>query len=51
MSKLLHSCLIFMSLISTSLMASELTLPALFANHMVLQRDQDSENLGPGQSR
>lgn len=41
MSKLLHSCLIFMSLISTSLMASELTLPPLFADHMVLQRDQD----------
>ncbi|RVT46026.1 sialate O-acetylesterase [Rheinheimera sediminis] len=40
MSKLLQSCLIFMSLISINLMASELTLPALFADHMVLQRDQ-----------
>lgn len=40
MSKLLHSCLILMTFIAPGLMAEELKLPPLFADHMVLQRDQ-----------
>lgn len=39
MSKLLHCCLILMTLITPGLMADELKLPPLFADHMVLQRD------------
>lgn len=53
MSKLLHCCLILMMLIAPSLQASELTLPALFADHMVLQRNQELKIWGqanPGES-
>ena len=39
MSKLLDCCLILMTLITPGLMADELKLPPLFADHMVLQRD------------
>jgi sialate O-acetylesterase len=53
MSKLLHCCLIVMSLITPGLMANELSLPPLFADHMVLQRDQDLKIWGqaaPGET-
>ncbi|MBY0419599.1 MAG: hypothetical protein K2W88_16225, partial [Pararheinheimera sp.] len=41
MSRLLPYCLTLMTLICPGLMADELKLPALFADHMVLQRDQE----------
>jgi len=50
MFRLLPYCLTLMTLICPGLMADELKLPALFADHMVLQRDQELKVWGQAEA-